>query len=312
MMQKYSQKFFQLWQHCFRYSFQSLAVGVPYLWLFVFFFVPFLLILKISFSQAIFALPPFHSLYEWFDNDLLQIRLNFGNFTALLTDSFYREAFWSSLKISGTATLCCLGLGYLMAYGMSRASEHWRTLLLLLVLLPFWTSFLIRVYAWMSLLSAKGIINTMLLKWGFITESLSLLDNAYAVCLGITYCYLPFMILPIYASLEKIDPAYCEAAYDLGAGPWRTFWRVTVPLSKPGIIAGCILVFIPAIGEFVIPELLGGPDTFMIGRALWSEFFNNQDWPRACALAVAMMVVFVVPIMTFQHYQQRNLNLAGR
>lgn len=298
------------WQDRLSHQPQGLAIVIPYVWLFIFFFVPFLLILKISFSEAIFALPPFDVLYQWYDGYLLHIKLNFGNYIALLTDSFYGEAFGSSLKIAGTATASCLIWGYLMAYGITRSSAHWRTVLILLVLLPFWTSFLVRVYAWMSLLSAKGVINTVLLKLSFIQEPLALLDNAYAVGLGITYCYLPFMVLPIYASLEKIDPVYWEAAHDLGAGPWRTFWRITVPLSKPGIFAGCILVFIPAIGEFVIPELLGGPDTFMIGRVLWAEFFNNQDWPRACALAVVMMTVFVVPIMIFQHYQQRQLDLS--
>jgi putrescine transport system permease protein len=301
---------FRKWQEHFNHHPQYLAIIIPYIWLFVFFFVPFLIILKISFSQAIFALPPFEVLYQWCDDSLLQIKLNFGNFTVLLKDPFYREAFGSSLKIAGTATVNCLILGYMMAYGITNASPHWRILLILLVLLPFWTSFLIRVYAWMSLLSAKGVINTVLIKLGLIQDSLLLLDNAYAAGLGITYCYLPFMVLPIYSSLEKIDPVYWEAAYDLGASPWRTFWRITVPLSKPGIFAGCILVFIPAIGEFVVPELLGGPDTIMIGRVLWSEFFNNQDWPRACALAVFMMTIFVVPIMAFQRYQQRNLHLS--
>lgn len=298
----------QKWKDRFNHQPHYLAVIIPYVWLFIFFFVPFLIILKISFAQAIFSLPPFDVLYQWYDDSLLQIKLNFGNFTILLKDPFYGEAFVSSVKIAGTATASCLILGYLMAYGITNSSPSWRVLLILLVLLPFWTSFLIRVYAWMSLLSAKGIINTVLINLGLSQNPLFFLDNAYAAGLGITYCYLPFMVLPIYASLEKIDPVYWEAAYDLGASPWRTFWRITVPLSKPGILAGCILVFVPAIGEFVIPELLGGPNTMTIGRVLWSEFFNNQDWPRACALAVFMMTIFVVPIMAFQHYQQRNLH----
>jgi putrescine transport system permease protein len=194
----------------------------------------------------------------------------------------------------------------MMAYGISRVQSTWRTVLLLLVVLPFWTSFLIRVYAWMNLLSSQGLINAFLLKMGLIHTPLMLLDNSAAVCVGIIYCYLPFMILPIYAALDKIDSSYIEAAYDLGCSPWRAFWRVTVPLSMPGIVAGSILVFIPAIGEFVIPEILGGPDTIMIGRVLWWEFFNNRDWPLACALAVAMVVLFVAPIMIFQRQQLRS------
>ncbi len=304
---QYSQKRLQKWKQGVDQNLQGVGVCFPYAWLLLFFLIPFLLVLKISLSQAVFALPPFDPLYSWVGDHFLQIRLNFNNFTVLLTEAFYRQALWSSLKVSGAATFFCLILGYGMAYAISRAPTRWRIFFVLLVLLPFWTSFLIRVYAWMSLLSTKGMINQILLYLGMIQEPFSLLDNSYAVCLGITYCYLPFMVLPVYAALEKIDPVYWEAAFDLGAGPWRTFWRVTVPLSQPGVIAGCVLVFVPAMGEFVIPELLGGPDTLMIGRVLWSEFFNNQDWPRACALAVVMTLVFVIPIMIFQRYQQRSL-----
>ncbi len=284
-----------------------IVVFAPYAWLFLFFLVPFILIAKISFSSAHIGIPPFSSIFEWSDNHVLQMRFNFTNYLALIQDSFYGEAFASSLKIAGSSTFFCLILGYMMAYGISRASEKWRTILLLLVILPFWTSFLIRVYAWMSLLSTQGLINSLLLKVGLISTPLQLLDNSYAVSIGIVYCYLPFMILPIYSTLEKLDPVYIEAAFDLGCTPWRSFWKITVPLSKPGIIAGCILVFIPAIGEFVIPEILGGPDTLMIGRALWWEFFNNRDWPLACALAVAIVLIFVAPIMYFQRKQIQTL-----
>lgn len=284
-----------------------LAIVIPYIWLLIFFFIPFLIIFKISFSQPAFSIPPFDNLFHWIDQYSLQVQFHFSNYIVLFKDPFYRGAFWSSIKIASSATLICLTVGYLTAYAIVRTSSQWRIVLLLLVLLPFWTSFLIRVYAWMSLLSTKGILNVVLLKMGFITEPLQFLDNSYAVCLGITYCYLPFMVLPIYSALEKIDPVYWEAAYDLGAGLWKTFWKITVPLSKTGIIAGCILVFIPAMGEFVIPELLGGPSTFMIGRVLWMEFFNNQDWPQSCALAVVMMILFVVPIMIVQNYQQSHL-----
>jgi len=283
------------------------VVLAPYAWLFLFFLVPFILIAKISFSSAQIGIPPFSSIFEWSDHHLLQLRFNFTNYVVLLQDSFYGEAFASSLKIAGSSTFFCLILGYMMAYGISRAGEKWRIILLLLVVLPFWTSFLIRVYAWMSLLSTQGFINALLLKCGLISAPLQLLDNSFAVCIGIVYCYLPFMILPIYSTLEKMDQVYIEAAFDLGCTPWRAFWKITVPLSKPGIIAGCVLVFIPAIGEFVIPEILGGPDTLMIGRALWWEFFNNRDWPLACALAVAIVLIFVAPIMYFQRKQIQAL-----
>jgi len=283
------------------------VVWVPYVWLFLFFLVPFFLIFKISLSTFVIGIPPFSSVFEWTSDCLLHIRLNLQNYSALIHDSFYGEAFTSSLKIAGTSTLCCLVLGYMMAYGISRSQPRLRILFLLLVVLPFWTSFLVRVYAWMTLLSSQGVINTLLIHVGLIDVPLQLLDNHYAVCVGITYCYLPFMVLPIYATLEKLDPVYVEAAFDLGCTPWRTFWKITVPLSKPGIIAGCILVFVPAIGEFVIPEILGGPDTIMIGRALWWEFFNNRDWPLACALAVAMVLLFVAPIMIFQRQQAKTL-----
>jgi putrescine transport system permease protein len=196
----------------------------------------------------------------------------------------------------------------MMAYGIVRFSPKYRTALLLLIILPFWTSFLIRVYAWMSLLSTQGVINSTLLYIGLISEPIALLDNRFAVCIGIVYCYLPFMILPIYSALEKVDTSLIEAASDLGCTPWRIFWRITAPLTSPGIVTGCILVFVPAVGEFVIPELLGGPDTLMIGRVLWCEFFNNRDWPQASALAVSMVLIFVVPVMFFQRQQQKIEN----
>jgi putrescine transport system permease protein len=304
---QYTQK--KLNDFCLRFKElqRRLVVILPYTWLFLFFLIPFFLIIKISFSTALMGVPPFSSVFEWASDNLFQIRLNFQNYLFLLHDPFYKDAFTASLKIAGSSTLCCLILGYMMAYGISRVPLKWRTVLLLLVALPFWTSFLIRVYAWMTLLSTQGLINTFLMKIGLIEYPLQLLDNPYAVCIGIVYCYLPFMVLPVYATLEKLDLVYVEAAFDLGCTPWRTFWKITVPLSKPGIIAGCILVFIPAIGELVIPEILGGPDTIMIGRALWWEFFNNRDWPLACALAVSMVLVFVVPIMIFQRQQSLAL-----
>jgi putrescine transport system permease protein len=283
---------------------QLLVVLSPFVWLTLFFFVPFLLILKISFSKMMIGMPPFSPIFEWLPDACLRIQVTLINYVTILKDDIYVSTFVSSISVAGVSALGCLILGFMMAYGVSRANPRYRTLCLLLIVLPFWTSFLIRVYAWMSLLSAKGAINLLLMKIGLIDAPLMLLDNSYAVCVGIVYCYLPFMVLPIYTSLEKIDPSLTEAAFDLGATPWGTFWRITVPLAWPGIVAGCILVFVPAVGEFVIPELLGGPDTLMIGRALWSEFFNNRDWPLACSLAVSMIVIFVAPLMFFQRKQE--------
>jgi putrescine transport system permease protein len=282
------------------------VIGIPYVWLTLFFLLPFLLVIKISLSKAGLTIPPYKEICEFGANQILHIRLFFGNYSRILLDDFYASAFATSLSISLAATSICLVVGYTMAYGIARAPKQWRPILLLLIILPFWTSFLVRVYAWMGLLGTEGVINSFLLYFGFISKPLPLLYNNMSVMIGIVYCYLPFMILPIYAILDKIDPAYWEAASDLGCRPWQAFWRITVPLSMPGIISGCILVFIPAIGEFVIPELLGSPDILMIGRVLWMEFFNNRDWPVACALAVSMLVLFVVPVMLFQKLQMKS------
>ncbi|MBX9804484.1 MAG: ABC transporter permease subunit [Alphaproteobacteria bacterium] len=286
---------------------RRLVIAAPYLWLGIFSLIPLLLVVKISLSEAVLAIPPFHPLFQWPAEQVLQLRLNLAAYGTLLTDPFYASAFLGSLKIALTATLTCLFIGYPMAYAIAQASSKWRTPLLLLVILPFFTSFLVRVYAWIGLLSTEGVINTLLISLGVIREPLPLLYNSFAVTVGIVYCYLPFMILPIYSVLDKIDPAYLEAAYDLGCRPWRAFLRITVPLSFRAIIAGSILVFVPAVGEFVIPELLGAPDTVMIGRVLWSEFFNNQNWPLACALALITLIVFVVPFMIFQRFQFREI-----
>lgn len=284
---------------------RRLVIAAPYLWLGLFSLIPFLLVIKISLSQAVLAIPPIHPLWEWTGEQILQLRLNLATYGTLLTDPFYASAFFGSLKIAAVATGICLGVGYPIAYAIAQAPLQWRPILLLLIILPFWTSFLVRVYAWIGLLSTEGIINNFL-KWaGIIHEPLPLLYNSVAVIIGIVYCYLPFMILPIYSVLGKIDPAFLEAAYDLGCRPWRAFWRITLPLSSRAIIAGSILVFVPAVGEFVIPELLGAPETLMIGRVLWSEFFNNRNWPLACALAVVMLAIFVIPIMIVQRFQLR-------
>lgn len=285
---------------------RRLVIAAPYLWLGLFSLIPFLLIIKISLSQSVLGIPPYLPLLQWPAEQILQLRLNLAAYSTLLTDPFYVSAFFGSLKIAFIATVSCLIIGYPMAYAIAQSASHWRLILLLLIILPFFTSFLVRVYAWIGLLSTEGVINNLLIWLGIIHEPLSLLYNSFAVTIGIVYCYLPFMILPIYSVLDKIDPAYLEAAHDLGCRPWRAFWRITVPLSFRGIISGSILVFVPAVGEFVIPELLGAPDTVMIGRVLWSEFFNNKNWPLACSLALLTVIIFVIPFMIFQRLQLRN------
>jgi putrescine transport system permease protein len=285
---------------------RRLVIAAPYLWLGLFSLIPFLVIVKISLSQSVLAIPPFHPIFQWSTEQILQLRLHLAAYATLLDDPFYASAFLGSLKIASIATFACLLIGYPMAYAISQAPSQVRPILLLLIILPFFTSFLVRVYAWIGLLSTRGVINTFLIWLGVIETPLPLLYNSFAVTIGIVYCYLPFMILPIYSVLDKIHPAYLEAAHDLGCRPWRAFWHITVPLSLRAVIAGSILVFVPAVGEFVIPELLGAPETLMIGRVLWSEFFNNQNWPLACALALVMLAIFVVPFMIFQRFQLRT------
>ena len=277
---------------------RALVVAVPYLWLALFFVAPFLIVLKISLATSVVANPPYTPLLQ---DGRLQAGLD--NYGFLLSDDLYAVAYLNSLETAAIAALCCLLIGYPMAYGIARARPERRGALLMLVILPFWTSFLIRVYAWIILLQTTGPVNGVLLALGLIDQPLGLLNTQFAVYVGIVYTYLPFMILPLYAVLEKLDPALLEAAADLGSRPFRSFLAVTLPLSLPGVIAGTMLVFIPAVGEFVIPELLGGSDTLMIGTVLWNEFFNNRDWPLASAVAVAMLVLLVAPIMLFQHYR---------
>jgi putrescine transport system permease protein len=285
---------------------RSLVIAIPYTWLLAFFLIPFVIVLKISFAESDIAQPPYTALWEWVEGQYLSIQVNIGNYRYLLDDALYWKAYLNSAKIAAISTLLCLLIGYPMAYGIARARPDRRTLLLLLVILPFWTSFLIRVYAWIGILKNNGLINNMLMALGVIDSPIVMMQTDFAVYLGIVYSYLPFMILPLYANLEKLDITLQEAAYDLGARPWRTFLSVTLPLSVPGIIAGSLLVFIPAVGEFVIPALLGGPDTLMIGRVLWDEFFSNRDWPVASAVAIAVLLLLVVPMVIFQHTQARN------
>lgn len=285
---------------------RGLVVVLPYLWLVLFFVVPFVIVLKISFSDVELAIPPYKPLFEWTARNSLAIRVNLNNYVFLFTDSLYLNAFLNSVKVAFFSTLLCLVIGYPMAYGIARAKPATRTLLLLLVILPFWTSLLLRVYAWIGLLKANGVINNILLSLGLIHEPLTLLYTPFAMYVGIVYSYLPFLILPLYANLEKMDWQLLEAAQDLGCRPWQAFYKITLPLSRNGILAGSMLVFIPAVGEFVIPALLGGPNALMIGRVLWDEFFSNRAWPVASAVAMLMLVLLVPFMMWYQSVQARE------
>jgi putrescine transport system permease protein len=285
---------------------RTAVIAVPWLWLLLFFIIPFAIVLKISFAETRWlGTPPYTPLMEFIDGQL-QLKLNPDNYLFLLRESLYIDAFLSSLKVASISTLFCLLIGYPMAYGIARTDPKWRNVLLMLVILPFWTSFLLRVYAWMGLLGNNGVINRMLMSVGIIDEPIIMLQTDFAMYIGIVYSYLPFMILPLYANLEKHDQSLIEAAVDLGCKPWRAFLSITLPLSMPGVIAGSMLVFIPAVGEFVIPRMLGGTDSLMIGRVLWDEFFLNRNWPVASAVAVALLLVLVIPIMVFQRYQARE------
>jgi putrescine transport system permease protein len=283
---------------------RGLVIAVPLVWLLVFFLIPFLVVAKLSVSEAAIAMPPYLPLVEW-DGLRAIVTLNFENFAFLLEDPLYVSAYLSSLRLAFFSAVIALFVGYPMAYAIARSPEPRRSLLLMLVILPFWTSFLLRVYAWQGFLRSNGVINNFLLWTGLIDQPLVMLQTDFAVFLGIVYTYLPFMILPLYANLAKLDESLLEASADLGGRPLVTFFHVTLPLSMPGVIAGFMLVFVPAIGEFVIPELLGGPDTLMIGRVLWNEFFANRDWPVASAVAIVMLVVLVVPIMLLRTAQAR-------
>lgn len=282
------------------------VISLPFGWLVLFFLVPFAIIVKISLAEAEMAIPPYTQLMHWADSQL-SILLNLANFELLIEDPIYLAAYLGSLKIAFFSTLLCLILGYPLALAIARAKPSKRVVLLLLIMMPAWTALLIRVYAWMGILSTNGLLNSFLLSLGIISQPLQLLNSNFAVYLGIVYAYLPFMVLPLYANLVKQDLSLLEAAADLGAKRLVSFWRITFPLSKGGIITGCMLVFIPVVGEFVIPELLGGPETLMIGKVLWQEFFNNRDWPVAAALAVVMLAILILPIMLFNRAQAKEL-----
>lgn len=281
------------------------VLGVPFIWLLVFFLVPLLIVAKISISEIRVGVPPYEPLLEFADGTFVGLRATVTNFVLLFEDDLYVGAYFQSLTIAALSTLMCLLIGYPMALAIARAAPNRRPPLLLLVILPFWTSFLIRVYAWMGILKEEGLLNGLLMWLGVISEPLVILNTTAAVYVGIVYSYLPFMVLPLYATLEKLDPSLLEAAADLGARPIRAFWSVTLPLSLPGIVSGSLLVFVPAVGEYVIPDLLGGGDTQMLGKALWDMFALNRDWPSAAALAVAMLAALAVPIALFQHWQAK-------
>jgi putrescine transport system permease protein len=282
-----------------------LVMLVPWAWLALFFVLPFLMVLKISVSEAALAQPPFLDIFREIEEGLVTIKINFATYLLLLEDSIYLSALMGSLKVAAISTLLCLLIGYPMAYAISVAPNHLRLPLLMLVILPFWTSFLIRVYSWIGILKGNGLLNQALLMLGLIDEPLKILHTDIAVYIGVVYSYLPFLILPLYATLIRLDPILLEAAADLGCRPWKQFVTITLPQSMPGVMAGSMLVFIPVMGEFVIPDLLGGPETLMIGKMLWMEFFNNKDWPLASALAAVLLVVLIVPFMLMRHYEQK-------
>ena len=284
-----------------------LVIAVPYLWLLVFFLIPFIIVFKISLSQTAIAMPPYVPVFGVGEEGLFtQLRqFSLDNYLWLTEDALYFNAYLSSIVIAGISTILTLIVGYPIAYGMARAPTTLRPILLMLVILPFWTSFLIRVYAWIGILKPEGLLNQLLLSLHVIDQPLIIMNTQSAIFIGIVYSYLPFMVLPLYSALEKMDYSLIEAAQDLGCTPSSAFWKITFPLSLPGVIAGCLLVFIPAVGEFVIPDLLGGSQTLMIGKTLWNEFFANRDWPVSSAVAVILLLLLVVPIMIFQQAQAR-------
>ncbi len=289
--------------------FNRLVIAIPYAWLLVFFLLPFFIVLRISFSATAIAMPPYTPVFDLAEGwqtiwqKLGQFSLD--NYIWLTQDNLYINAYISSLTIAFVATFLTLLIGYPIAYGMARAPRTVRPTLLMLIILPFWTSFLIRVYAWIAILKPEGFLNQFLQTLGLIDDPLIILNTDIAVYIGIVYSYLPFMVLPLYSTLEKMDMSLIEAAEDLGCPPLRAFWTITFPLSVPGVIAGFLLVFIPAVGEFVIPDLLGGSRTLMIGKTLWTEFNANRDWPVSAAVAIILLLVLVIPIAIFQNAQAK-------
>lgn len=288
-------------------NWKTVVIFIPFFWLLLFFLAPFFIVLKISLSEATIASPPYLPMVSWLDEGIVQVKIVFDNFAYLWEDDLYIDTYINSVRIAGLSTFICLLIGYPIAYAIVRAPQTTKNILLLMIILPFWTSFLLRVYAWMGLLADQGTINDLLIYLGIIDEPIRLLYTQFAVYIGIVYTYLPFMILPLYANMEKLDLTLLEAASDLGAKPFTTFLTVTLPLTIPGIIAGSLLVFIPATGEYVIPDLLGGGNVLMIGRVLYSEFASNFDWPVASAVAIALLLVLVLPMMLYQRIQAQEV-----
>ncbi|HYK25674.1 MAG TPA: ABC transporter permease subunit [Steroidobacteraceae bacterium] len=285
---------------------RRLIASVPTIWLVALFLVPFLIVLKLSFSEMRLAIPPYAPLIEWRHGWPVPV-LHLANYAFLFSDPLYVRSYLYSVRVAGVSTAICLAVGYPMAYAIARSRPATRTALLMVVMLPFWTSFLLRVYAWIGLLQNDGLVNHLLLALGFVHRPVRLLQTDFSVYVGIVYAYLPFMILPLYATLEKHDPELLEAAADLGARPLTRFLRITLPLSLPGIAAGALLVFIPAVGEYIVPSLLGRTDQLMIGRVLSDEFFENRDWPVASAVAILMLLLLVVPILLLQRLERRAM-----
>ena len=291
-----------------QFSLNGVIIAVPFYWLLIFFLAPFVIVFKISVAESLIASPPFSPLFEIAQNGALSVHLVFDNYAYLWEDSLYIKTYVNSIRISTISTILCLLLGYPIAYAIVRSTPTTRFVLLMLIILPFWTSFLLRIYAWMGLLADQGTINNILIYFGLINRPIRLMYSEFAVHIGIVYSYLPFMILPLYANMEKLDHTIHEAAADLGARPFTTFFTVTLPLTTPGIMAGSLLVFIPATGEFVIPDLLGGGNVLMIGRVLYNEFNANHDWPVASAVAIVLLLVLVIPMMLYQHIQSKENN----
>ncbi|VFR27758.1 Putrescine transport system permease protein PotH (TC 3.A.1.11.2) [plant metagenome] len=287
---------------------RALAIVPPYAWLALFLLVPFFLVLKISFAELEFGVPPYTPLYE-FKNETITLALHLRGYAMLLADSLYVQTYLNSLKMAAITTLWCALIGYPIAYYIARSAPAVRNVLLLAVILPFWTSLLLRVYAWVGILRNDGLLNNFLMWLGVIDSPLEIYRTDLAVYIGMIYAYLPFFILPLYANLVKLDTRLLEAAYDLGARPWQAFLKITLPLSRAGVIAGAMLVFIPCVGEYVIPEMLGGANTLMMGRLMWNEFFTNTDWPMAASITVVMVLLLLVPLALFQKSQVRQMEL---
>ena len=282
---------------------KTVVIIIPFSWLLIFFLAPFFIVAKISLSELTISSPPFSDMIEWIDGTVITIRLVFDNFIYIFDDPLYAKTYVNSLKIASISTLLALLIGYPIAYAIVRSGPVAKQLLLFAIILPFWTSFLLRVYAWMGLLADQGTINNLMISLGIIETPIRMLYTEFAVYIGIVYTYLPFMILPLYANMEKLDGTLNEAAADLGSSPVNTFFKITLPLTMPGIIAGALLVFIPATGEYVIPDLLGGGNVQMIGRQLYNEFARNIDWPVASAVAIVLLLLLVLPMAIYQHYQ---------